>query len=128
MKTIPILNDSNNPMVSVLIYDYDGLYLKQCLDSILNQEILTNLEIILIDDATDDGSWDTAVEYSLNYPGVITISRNKRFLGPIYIRRAMLDGRDMANEVCAKCNFIKYRSFAEDDLQEVAERLKGVYQ
>jgi glycosyltransferase involved in cell wall biosynthesis len=84
MKTIPILNDPNNPMVSILIYNYDGQYLKQCLDSIFNQEILTNLEIILIDDATDDGSWDTAVEYSLNYPGVITISRNKRFLGPIY--------------------------------------------
>jgi glycosyltransferase involved in cell wall biosynthesis len=84
MKTIPILNDSTNPMVSVLIYNYDGQYLKECLDRILNQEILTNLEIILIDDATDDDSWDTAVEYSGNHPGVMTISRNKRFLGPIY--------------------------------------------
>jgi glycosyltransferase involved in cell wall biosynthesis len=84
MRTIPILNDSNNPMVSILIYNYEGQYLKQCLDNIFSQEILTNFEIILIDDATNDGSWDTAVEYALNYPGVITISRNKRFLGQIY--------------------------------------------
>jgi radical SAM protein with 4Fe4S-binding SPASM domain len=42
-------------------------------------------------------------------------------------RRAMLDGRDTANAVCGKCNFIKYRLFPEDDLQDAAERLKGVY-
>jgi hypothetical protein len=42
-------------------------------------------------------------------------------------RRAMLNGRNTANSVCAQCNFIKYRLFPEDDLQEVAERLKGVY-
>ena len=84
MNKIPILNDSNNPMVSILIYNYDGQYLKQCLDRIFNQEILTNFEIILIDDATNDGSWDTAVEYSGNHPEVMTISRNKRFLGRIY--------------------------------------------
>jgi hypothetical protein len=40
----------------------------------------------------------------------------------------MLDGRDQANDVCAQCNFIKYRLFQEDDLQEAAERLKGAYQ
>jgi glycosyltransferase involved in cell wall biosynthesis len=84
MNKIPILNDSNNPMVSILIYNYDGQYLKQCLDRIFNQEILTNFEIILIDDATNDGSWDTAVEYSGNHPEVMTISRNKRFLGRLY--------------------------------------------
>jgi glycosyltransferase involved in cell wall biosynthesis len=87
MKMIPILNNPNNPMVSILIYNYDGQYLKQCLDSIFNQEVLTNFEIILIDDATEDGSWDTAVEYSGNHPGVMTISRNKRFLGRIYNKK-----------------------------------------
>ena len=80
MNRTPILNDPNNPMVSVLLYNYNGEYVKRCLDSIFNQKILTNFEIIVIDDATSDGSWDTAVEYSYNYPGVMTISRNKRFL------------------------------------------------
>jgi glycosyltransferase involved in cell wall biosynthesis len=77
-------------MVSILIYNYDGQYLKQCLDSVFNQEVLTNYEIILIDDATNDGSWGTAVEYSGNHPGVMTISRNKRFLGRIYNERHCL--------------------------------------
>ena len=87
MNKIPVINDSKNPMVSILLYNYSGEYLKQCLDSIFNQEILTNFEIILIDDATSDGSWDTAVKYSNSYPGVMTISRNKRFLGPLYNER-----------------------------------------
>lgn len=80
----PIQNDQNNPLVSVLIYNYDGQFLKQCLDSIFQQDILTNFEIILIDDSSRDGSWDTARKYATTYPKVMTISRNKRFLGPIY--------------------------------------------
>jgi len=54
------------------------------LDSIFQQDILKNGEIILIDDATNDGSWDMALEYAQRYPKIMTVSRNRRFLGPIY--------------------------------------------
>ena len=47
---------SSNPDVSVLIPVYNGeTYLKQCLDSIVNQS-LKNIEIIVIDDGSTDDS------------------------------------------------------------------------
>ncbi len=71
--------------------------------------------------------------YQISYPAIMGDTNGQSMLeiwngeGYRAFRRAMLDGRDTANEVCAKCNFIKYRLFPEDDLQEAAERLKGVY-
>ncbi len=81
MNTDPILNDPKNPLVSILLYDYDGQHLRKCLDSIFNQDVLTNFEIVLIDDATGDGSWNTALEFLDRYPRRITINRNRRVLG-----------------------------------------------
>ncbi|MEI6826588.1 MAG: glycosyltransferase family 2 protein [Desulfuromonadales bacterium] len=81
MKTEPTLNEPTNPMVSILIYNYNGQYLRQCLESIFQQEALDNFEIILIDDATSDGSWETAREFAGLYPQFITIHRNKITLG-----------------------------------------------
>ncbi len=72
--------------------------------------------------------------YQISYPAIMgdTNHQSMREIwdGETYhnFRRAMLDGRDLMNDVCAQCNFIQYRSFPEDDLQEAAERLKGVYQ
>jgi glycosyltransferase involved in cell wall biosynthesis len=82
MNTDPTPNNPNDPLISILIYDYEGQYLRQCLDSIFHQDILTNFEIILIDDATNDGSWDTALEFLSQYPNRITVNRNRRVLGP----------------------------------------------
>jgi glycosyltransferase involved in cell wall biosynthesis len=92
----PNQNNSNDPLISILIYDYDGQYLRQCLDSIFHQHILPNFEVILIDDATKDGSWDTALEFLNQYPNRITVNRNRRVLGPeINLRHAakMAKGR-----------------------------------
>ncbi|SPF48681.1 Glycosyl transferase, family 2 [Syntrophobacter sp. SbD1] len=82
MNTDPITNDPNDPLVSILVYNYDGQYLRQCLGSIFHQDILKNFEIVLIDDATNDGSWDTVLEYLRQYPRRITVQRNRRVLGP----------------------------------------------
>ena len=47
---------SFDPNVSVLIPVYNSeTYLEQCLDSIINQS-LKNIEIIIIDDGSTDGS------------------------------------------------------------------------
>ncbi len=84
MNATPAISDHGNPLVGILVYNYDGRYLKQTLDKIFHQEILTNCEIILIDDATNDGSWDVALDYAAKYPQLITVSRNAIFQGPIY--------------------------------------------
>jgi len=72
--------------------------------------------------------------YQISYPAIMGDGNHQTMReiwnGDAYrsFRRAMLNGRNIANDVCARCNFIKYRLFPEDDLQEAAERLKGVYQ
>lgn len=83
MNTDPVQNDPNDPMLSIFISNYDGQYLRRCLDSIFKQDILKNFEIILIDDATSDGSWDSALEYLNRFPRRITVQRNRKMLGPV---------------------------------------------
>ena len=57
--------------------------------------------------------------YQISYPAIMGDANHQTMQeiwnGMAYqsFRRAMLDGRDHANEVCAKCNFIKYRLFPE---------------
>ena len=52
--------------VSVVVPIYNAeKYLKQCLDSIINQT-LKEIEIILIDDGSTDGSADICKEYLLD--------------------------------------------------------------
>ena len=71
--------------------------------------------------------------YQISYPAIMGDTNNQTLQeiwngeGYASFRRAMLNGRSSANPVCATCNFIKYRLFPEDDLQDAAERLKGVY-
>jgi glycosyltransferase involved in cell wall biosynthesis len=74
----PIANDPNNPLITVLIYDYYGKYLAQCLDSILHQEVIQNLEVILVDEASNDNALEIALDYAQRYPGLITIRCNGR--------------------------------------------------
>jgi glycosyltransferase involved in cell wall biosynthesis len=82
MHSDPIQNNPKDPLISILVYNYDKQYLRQCMDSIFNQDILKNFEVILIDDATRDGSWDIAMEFLSRYPNRITVNRNRRVLGP----------------------------------------------
>lgn len=71
--------------------------------------------------------------YQISYPAIMGDVNHQTMQeiwnGAAYtsFRRAMLNGRNNANAVCAGCNFIKYRLFPEDDLKDTVERLKGVY-
>lgn len=55
----------NEPLVSVLVPIYNSApYLKECIDSILHQSY-NNLQIILLDDGSTDGSPDICEQYEI---------------------------------------------------------------
>ena len=59
-----------NLKVSVIVPVYNSeIYLRDCLESLLNQT-LTELEIILVDDASTDKSFEIIVEYKNKYPKI----------------------------------------------------------
>lgn len=82
MHSIPVLNNPNKPLVSVLIFNYNyGRYLRQCFDSVIAQTY-DNIEICFSDNASTDDSWDIALEYMQKYPEMMTITSNRKNFGP----------------------------------------------
>ena len=53
--------EKNEPLI-VPVYDVEK-YLSKCLDSLLTQT-WRNLEIIVVDDGSPDGSWDIMQDYA----------------------------------------------------------------
>ena len=59
-----------NLKVSIIVPVYNSeRYLRDCLESLLNQT-LTELEIILVDDASTDKSFEIMAEYKSQYPKI----------------------------------------------------------
>ena len=53
----------NTPLISIVIPVYNvKKYLRQCVDSVLNQTY-NNLQVILVDDGSTDGSSDICEAY-----------------------------------------------------------------
>jgi len=76
-KNYKILGDLKDPLVSVLVFNYNyGRYLRECLDSILEQTY-KNIEICFSDNASEDDSWNIALKYYKKYPEIINLSRNR---------------------------------------------------
>ena len=73
----------NNIKVSVIIPVYNSeKYLKQCLDSVVNQT-LKDIEIIVVNDGSTDNSLKIIQEYSNKYKNIKVI--NKWVIVPCYI-------------------------------------------
>jgi glycosyltransferase involved in cell wall biosynthesis len=49
--------------------------------------VIQNLEVIVCDDHSEDGAWDTANQYCIRHPGKVTVSRNREALGKKANRR-----------------------------------------
>lgn len=63
---------NNSIKVSVVVSVYNGeAYLRQCLDSLICQT-LKDLEVIVVNDASTDGTQDIVAEYECLYPNRIT--------------------------------------------------------
>lgn len=68
------------PKVSIIVPVYDvEKYLPKCLDSLVNQT-LQDIEIIVVNDSSPDGSQDIIDTYIDNYPNLIKsfIQKNRR--------------------------------------------------
>ncbi len=113
MKRAPVPNDPDNPMVSILVFNYDESHLRPCLDSIFDQDIVENFEVILILDPSYAEGWETALEFVRRYPERITVQRNRRILGPhINLHKAlqMAWGRfcvPLTNEEAFRSEYVK---------------------
>lgn len=64
-----------NPLVSIIVPIFNvELYLKECLESLINQSY-KNLDIILIDDGSSDKSLEIALEYALLDERIFIVSK-----------------------------------------------------
>jgi len=70
----------NSSLISVIIPVYNvEKYLRQCLNSVLNQDY-KNIEIICVEDCSTDNSLKILEEYKLKYPN-ITLIKNSKNIG-----------------------------------------------
>lgn len=67
-----------NPTVSVIVTNYNNApWINQCIESVLAQTY-REMEIIIADDCSTDGSREIAVEYGQNYPGIEVLLNDER--------------------------------------------------
>ncbi|MFQ1063839.1 glycosyltransferase [Bordetella trematum] len=77
----------NGPLISVIMPTFNAeKTISHALGSILNQS-WRNLEVIVVDDASEDGTWDI-VKTLANYDPRVKIFRNARNVGP-YVSKNM---------------------------------------
>ena len=82
--------DDNRQYVSVIVPVYNReKFLRRCLDSIVNQTY-KYLEIICVDDASTDGSFDILQEYA-SRDSRVRIFKNKKNMGIGYTRQVGFD-------------------------------------
>lgn len=68
----------NNILLSIVIPVYNAeKTLETCLDSILNQSCIENIEIICVNDGSSDNSWHILQQYYNNYPKTLSIFSKK---------------------------------------------------
>lgn len=72
VRNLDVINNFE-PLLSVFCWTFnDRNYIIKCLEGILDQEIDFSIEIIVHDDASDDGTKDILIQYSNKYPGLFS--------------------------------------------------------
>lgn len=75
------LSDRSDVLVSILLFNYEGRELASCLHSIADQHDIRNFEVVICDDASDDGAWQIANRFVRDHVEKATISRNNISIG-----------------------------------------------
>jgi glycosyltransferase involved in cell wall biosynthesis len=72
----------SNPIASVLIITYNQVeYISQTIESVLEQEVNFDFEIILVDDCSNDETNRVCLDYQLKYPKQIKFISNEKNKG-----------------------------------------------
>ena len=67
----------NNPLVSVIMPAYNTeQYIAEAIESILNQSF-TDFEFIIVDDASNDNTWDIIQQYAKQDKRIVTLRNDK---------------------------------------------------
>lgn len=67
-----VSNIKQSPLVSITCLTYNHApYLRQCLDGFVMQKTSFPIEILIYDDASEDGTQDIIREYERKYPDLI---------------------------------------------------------
>ena len=70
------------PEVSVVIITYNQEnYITNCVDSVIHQQTCRQMEILIGDDASDDGTGDILSKYAKQYPELIRLFWRSRNMG-----------------------------------------------
>ena len=82
--TIPAASNDFSPKVSVIVPNYNhASYLRERLDSIYQQSY-KNMEVILLDDCSSDGSQEILDEYAARHPGITITNFNNVNSGGVF--------------------------------------------
>ncbi|WP_341882979.1 glycosyltransferase family 2 protein [Synechococcus sp. UW140] len=85
------MSSQETPLISILIPTFNRkLYISECIYSALGQDF-ENFEIVIVDNCSDDGSWEVCKQIAGVYPKV-RLFRNECNIGPVknWIRCAEL--------------------------------------
>lgn len=89
MQNFPRTND---PWLSILLPVFNvEPWLRRCLDSILSQQPLPDIEVLLLDDASTDGSRAICEEYRSLHPDTLRVFSHSKNTGVSVSRNDLLD-------------------------------------
>lgn len=83
----------NDIMVTAYLLTYNHApYIRQALDAIINQKVNFKIQILVLDDASNDGTSDIIREYVARYPELFTviIQKENKYQKSISIERAIV--------------------------------------
>lgn len=83
----------NDIMVTVYLLTYNHApYIRQALDAIINQKVNFKIQILVLDDASNDGTSDIIREYVARYPALFTaiIQKENKYQKNISIERTIV--------------------------------------
>ena len=111
-----------NTQLSVIMPVYNGeKYLRQCLDSIVSQSIgIENIEVIIVNDNSNDASLDIISEYSSKYPNFKVISNENQLGAGKSRNKAILEVNSQYLTFIDCDDFISQNAY-EDSLLKIKE-------